>query len=118
MALIRAEAKLNRDEPLSEVVSEIDAVRTKTAADDPLGIGAGLPTYSGAVSESALREEILRQRRAELYLQGLALADARRLGGEVSDRENPGAFERNRNFYPYPDEERRNNPNTPDNPGF
>jgi hypothetical protein len=118
MALIRAEAKLNRDEPLSEVVSEIDAVRTKTAADDPLGIGAGLPAYSGAVSESALREEILRQRRAELYLQGLALADARRLGGEVSDRENPGAFERNRNFYPYPDEERRNNPNTPDNPGF
>lgn len=118
MALIRAEARLNSDAPLSEVVAEIDAIRTKTVADDPLGIGADLPAYSGDVEESALREEILRQRRAELYLQGLALADARRLGNDVSDRENPGSFERNRNFYPYPDEERRNNPNTPSNPAF
>jgi hypothetical protein len=118
MALIRAEARLNSNAPLSEVVSEIDAIRTKVAAADPLGIGADLPAYSGTVSESALRDEILRQRRAELYLQGLALADARRLGGDVSDRENPDPFERNRNFYPYPDEERRNNPNTPANPDF
>ena len=118
MSLIRAEAKLNQGDPASEVISEIDAVRTKTPDEDPVGIGADLSAYSGGTSEADLREEILRQRRAELYLQGLALADSRRLGLDVSDRQNPGAFERNRNFYPYPAQERRNNPNTPEDPAF
>lgn len=118
LPLIRAEAKLNQGAPSSEVISEIDAVRTKTPTEDPLGIGAGLSAYSGGTSDGALREEILRQRRAELYLQGLALADSRRLGPDVSDRQSPGAFERNRNFYPYPAQERRNNPNTPEDPDF
>jgi len=118
MSLIRAEAKLNQGDPDSEVISEIDAVRTKAPSEDPVGIGADLSAYSGGTSEADLREEILRQRRAELYLQGLALADSRRLGPDVSDRQNPGAFERNRNFYPYPAQERRNNPNTPEDPAF
>jgi len=118
LPLIRAEAKLNQGAAASDVIAEIDAVRTKAPGEDPVGIGADLSAYSGGTSEAALREEILRQRRAELYLQGVALADSRRLGPDVSDRQNPGAFERNRNFYPYPAQERRNNPNTPEDPGF
>lgn len=49
---------------------------------------------------------------------GTGLADSRRLGPEVSNRQDPGPFERNRNFYPYPDQESRNNPNTPESPNF
>jgi hypothetical protein len=65
------------------------------------------------VTSSALLTEIYRQRAAELYLQGLRWEDSRRLG-----RPGPPTSldERNRNFWPYPDQERRNNPNTPANP--
>jgi hypothetical protein len=120
MILIRAEAKLNQGSPLSEVVSTIDSVRTDLGPA-PYGITAGLQPYSQTgrpTTEAALRTEILRQRRAELYLQGLALADSRRLGPEVGDQENPSFSERARNFYPYPDQESRNNTNTPANPDF
>jgi starch-binding outer membrane protein, SusD/RagB family len=112
MMLIRAEAyvRLHR---LPDAVGEINAVRTKTAAEDPLGLGADLSPYAGAINEDALLTEIYRQRTAELYLQGLRLEDSRRLG-----RPGPPAsmVERNRDYYPYPDQERRNNPNTPPNP--
>jgi hypothetical protein len=120
MILIRAEAKLNQGDPLSEVVSTIDSVRTDLGPA-PYGITAGLQPYSQTgrpTTEAALQAEILRQRRAELYLQGLALADSRRLGSAVSDQENPPFSERARNFYPYPDQESRNNPNTPESPDF
>jgi hypothetical protein len=120
MILIRAEAKLNQGGPLSEVVSAIDSVRTDLGPA-PYGITAELPSYSQTgrpTNEAALQTEILRQRRAELYLQGLALADRRRLGPDVSDRENPPFSERARNFYPYPDQESRNNTNTPESPDF
>lgn len=120
MILIRAEAKLNQGVPLGEVVSAIDSVRTDLGPA-PYGITAELQPYSQTgrpVTESALRTEILRQRRAELYLQGLALADSRRLGPPVDNQENPSFSERARNFYPYPDQESRNNPNTPGSPSF
>lgn len=121
LPLIRAEAKLNMDGATQAVVDEIDRVRTDSLEDDipsPFGIVAGLPPYNGPMTEEALQTEILRQRRAELYLMGTGLADSRRLGPEVSNRQNPGPFERNRNFYPYPDQESRNNPNTPESPDF
>lgn len=112
MILIRAEAHVQLHD-LPSAVAEIDSIRTKTAAEDPLGLGADLPPYSGSVTEDALLTEIYRQRAAELYLQGLRLEDSRRLG-----RPGPpeSMVERNRNYYPYPDQERRNNPNTPPNP--
>jgi hypothetical protein len=118
MALIRAEAKLRAGAPASEVVDEIDAVRTKTPSEDVFGVGADLPPYSGATTDAALETEILRQRRAELFMQGLGLEDRRRLGPDLSptDAENAGPFTRTRNFYPYPQQERINNPNTPENP--
>ena len=112
MILIRAETHVRLNE-LGTAVAEIDSIRTKTASEDPLGLGADLPAYSGAVNADALLTEIYRQRAAELYLQGLRLEDSRRLG-----RPGPPTSldERNRNYYPYPDQERRNNPNTPPNP--
>lgn len=109
--LIRAEAHLRLDR-FSEAVAEIDAVRTKTAAEDPLGLGAGLGAYAGALTVEALEEEIYRQRAAELYLAGTRWEDSRRL-----NRPGPPTLtERNRNFFPYPDQERQNNPNTPADP--
>ncbi len=112
LALIRAEAHL-RNGDLASAVAEIDAVRTKTPAQDPLGIGAGLPPYSGPVTVAALEEEIYRQRAAELFLTGMRFEDSRRLA-----RPGPPAdlTERNRNWYPYPTQERLNNPNTPPDP--
>jgi len=78
-----------------------------------VGLGANLPAYSGPVTAPALLTEIYRQRAAELYLQGLRFEDARRLG-----RPGPPSslVERNRNYWPYPNQERQNNPNTPADP--
>ena len=122
LPLIRAEAKLSMNGATQEVVDEIDRVRTDSLGSDdipsPFGIAAELSPYNGPMTEEALRTEILRQRRAELYLLGTGLADNRRLGPEVNNRQDPGPFERSRNFYPYPDQERRNNPNTPESPEF
>jgi hypothetical protein len=110
--LIKAEANVRLNN-LAAAVTEINAIRTKTAAQDPFGVGAGLPAYSGAVSAEALLTEIFRQRSAELFMNGLRLEDSRRL-----NRPGPGAAnaERNRNFYPYPDQERLLNPSTPPDP--
>ncbi|NBB85656.1 MAG: hypothetical protein GVY12_05445 [Bacteroidetes bacterium] len=114
MDLIRAEALVRSGGSVDDIVAAIDAVRTKTSADDPFGLGAGLEAYAGDVTEAALLEEIWRQRRAELFLQGLGLEDSRRLGPSMPDPADP--FARNRNFYPYPQQERDNNPNVPDDP--
>jgi len=114
MALIRAEALLRLGRAPGEVIAEIDAVRTKTPDDDPIGLGAGLPPYNGPTSAEALEAEILRQRRAELFLLGLGLEDLRRLGPDAPDPDD--SFARTRNFYPYPLQERTNNPNTPEDP--
>jgi hypothetical protein len=112
IALIRAEANVQLGN-LPAAVQDINAIRTKKAADDPVGLGANLPAYSGPVTAPALLTEIYRQRAAELYLQGLRLADSRRLG-----RPGPptSSLERNRNYWPYPNQERQNNPNTPADP--
>jgi starch-binding outer membrane protein, SusD/RagB family len=114
LRLIRAEAYVRLGN-LASAVTEINAIRTKTAAQDPFGVGAALPVYSGAVTSDALLQEIYAQRCAELFWSGLRLEDSRRLG-----RPGPTASpsERNRNFYPYPAQERVNNPNTPANPAI
>jgi hypothetical protein len=50
-----------------------------------------------------------------LYLSGLRLDDSRRFGRPTP----PGSLvERNRNFYPYPQQERTNNPNVPADPAI
>ena len=115
MNLIRAEAHIRLNE-LNLAVDEINSIRTKTAADDPLGIGADLPAYSGPVTEDALVTEVYRQRTAELYLTGMRFDDMRRLDRPVPSAEPSLNAERNRVYYPYPRNERQNNPNTPPNP--
>ncbi|MFD1142996.1 RagB/SusD family nutrient uptake outer membrane protein [Larkinella insperata] len=110
--LIRAEALVRSNGDLTAAVADINAVRTQTTGD-PFGVYAGLPAYSGPVTAEALLQEIYRQRGAELFLTGQRLEDSRRFG-----RPAPPAnlTERNRNFYPYPDQERLTNPNTPADP--
>lgn len=106
--LIRAEANARLAKPAADVLADIDAVRTKKAVDDPFGLGAGLAAYAGATTQTALLDEIFRQRTVELFLQGVRLEDSRRFG-------RPAA-ERNRTFLPYPNQERINNANTPADP--
>lgn len=115
MNLIRAEAYARTDQP-DNAVDEIDVVRTKQASEDVFELGANLPEYSGATDESSLIEEIFRQRSAELYLTGMRFEDARRLDRPEVPSDPPLSAERNRNYYPYPTQERQGNPNTPNNP--
>jgi starch-binding outer membrane protein, SusD/RagB family len=112
MTLIKAEV-LARQDKLTEAVVELDKIRTKTT--DPLNVTAKLKAYSGATTKSAILDEIYRQRCIELYLTGLKLDDSRRFG-----RSGPDAtvFERNRNFFPYPQTERDNNSSTPADPAL
>jgi hypothetical protein len=113
MLLIQAEARVRQND-LPGAESALNAVRTKAPADDPFGIGADLPAYDGPQTAEALLAAIHQERRAELFLQGVALEDMRRLGAEEPDPDD--SFARSRNFYPYPQQERQNNPNTPENP--
>ena len=113
LALIRAEANVRLGN-LAAAVADIDRVRTDT--DDPFGVNAALAPYSGPVTEAALLAEIFYNRATELYLQGLRLEDARRLGQPGPTSGN--AFQRTRNFYPYPQTEEQANPNTPADPAI
>ncbi len=112
MTLIRAEV-LARQNKLSDAIAELNKIRTKTA--DSFGVTAKLAAYSGAETQAAVLEEIYKQRCIELYLSGLRLDDSRRFGRPGPAETN---FERNRNFFPYPNVERDNNQNnTPADPG-
>lgn len=116
MNLIRAEAYVNLDQP-QLAVDEINAIRTKTAAEDPFGLGAELSEYSGGLDDDSLFTEIYRQRTAELFMTGLRFDDMRRLDRPEPSGTNPTLdSERNRIWYPYTNQERNNNPNTPPNP--
>lgn len=111
MLLIRAEAFARKNQ-ISEAITELNRVLTKN--NDPFGVNANQPAYSGPETQEAVLLEIYRQRCIELYLTGLRLEDSRRFG-----RPGPGqtGAERNRNYYPYPFTERSNNPiNTPNDP--
>ncbi len=115
MNLIRAEAHVHLDEP-GMAVNEIDNIRTKKPSEDPFGVGADLPAYSGGTSDAELFEEIYQQRSAELYLTGMRFEDMRRLNRPVPSDDPPFSATRNRVYYPYPTQERQNNTNTPENP--
>jgi starch-binding outer membrane protein, SusD/RagB family len=112
MLLIQAEAYARKND-LPNAKKFLDSVLTKTPANDAFGLGADLPAYAGALTQPALLLEIYKNRSIELYLSGLKFEDSRRFG-----RPAPGApdAERSRNFYPYPQQERDGNPNTPGDP--
>ena len=111
MTLIKAECYARQSPPgLSDAVEELNKILTKKPADDPFGIGADQPPYSGAVTAPAILDEIYRQRCIELFMSGLKLEDMRRFNRPESERK--------RNFFPYPFRERDNNSNTPPDPVF
>ncbi|MCU0395792.1 MAG: RagB/SusD family nutrient uptake outer membrane protein [Chitinophagaceae bacterium] len=112
VTLIKAECYARAND-LNNAVTELNKVLTKKAAADPFGIGADLPAYAGASTQSAILTEIYRNRCIELYMQGWKMEDLRRFG-----RSNTPNVEKNRNFYPYPFRERDNNANTPNDPTF
>ena len=89
-------------------VNELNKIRTKQPTADPFGVGAGLPAYSGALTQAAILTEIYRNRCIELYMQGFKMEDMRRFA-----RSNTPNVEKRRNFFPYPFRERDNNKNTP-----
>ncbi|SFQ71472.1 RagB/SusD family nutrient uptake outer membrane protein [Hymenobacter arizonensis] len=117
MRLIRAEVYLRQATPdLTAALADINAVRTQSSGD-PFGVHANLPAYSGPVTVPALLTEVYKQRSSELYLSGLRLEDSRRFGRPTpTPTPTPGLLERTRNFYPYPQQERVNNPSTPNDP--
>lgn len=119
MLLIQAEA-LARTNQLPQAKTALDLVLTKTT--DAFGLGAGLPVYSGPVTQVDLLNEIYRNRCIELYLSGLKLEDSRRFGRlapPLNTNPLPATVERSRNFYPYPQQERDGNPtNTPADPAI
>ncbi|GEP98263.1 RagB/SusD family nutrient uptake outer membrane protein [Chitinophaga cymbidii] len=112
MQLIIAE-NYARQSLFVQAKTALDAVRTKTT--DIYGIGADQPPYSGPMTQPAMLTDIYKQRRLEMFLCGQELEDSRRFGRPGPNQ--PGE-ERNRNFYPYPQIERDNNPNTPPDPAI
>ncbi|MBE7178033.1 MAG: RagB/SusD family nutrient uptake outer membrane protein [Mucilaginibacter polytrichastri] len=114
MRLIKAESILRSNGSTTDALAEINAVRTQTSGD-PFGIYPGLAAYAGDPSREALLVEVYRQRCAELFLSGQKWEDTRRFNRPAAAA---GGAERNRNFYPYPDQERLNNPNTPADPAI
>ncbi len=115
--LIKAEAyAMNND--LSTAVVYINMVREK--GNDIFGVNANLNPWTGdADNKDAIIDEIFRNRSIELFMSGLRLEDSRRIHSNfVPSQQEDYLSERNRNFYPYPAEERFNNLNTPDDPSI
>lgn len=110
MILIKAEVAARQNQ-IDNAITELDKVLTKM--DDPFGVNAALPAYSGDNSQDAVLLEIYKNRAIELFMLGLKLEDSRRFNRPGPNDTDP---ERNRNFYPYPNVERDNNPNTPADP--
>jgi len=117
MLLNKAEAYARLGQ-LPDAVIQLNLVRQKN--NDPLGVNANLPAWTGdETSQSDILEEIYKNRSIELFLTGMRFEDSRRFhpNFNVPSASNT-TNERNRNFYPYPTKERENNPNTPPDPSI
>ena len=117
MLLNKAEAYA-RQSQLTDAVIQLNLVRQKN--NDPLGVNANLPAWTGnETSQSDILEEIYKNRCIELFLTGMRFEDSKRFHPNfvVPSAANTNN-ERNRNFYPYPTIERENNPNTPADPSI
>lgn len=108
ITLIKAECYA-RQNNLTDGLTELNKVVTKTRTQDSLGVGAGLPQVV-ATTQTELLDLIYKHRRIELFMAGLALEDERRFA-------RPEA-ERKRSYFPYPFVERNDNINTPQDPTF
>jgi tetratricopeptide (TPR) repeat protein len=112
VSLIKAECYARKND-LANALTELNKVLTKT--NDVYGVNANLPAYAGEQSQSALLQEIYRNRCIELFNSGMKLEDSRRFNRPGP---NDTGAERSRNYYPYPNSERDNNPNTPPDPAI
>jgi len=112
MLLIQAEAYTRKGDFVNGK-KFLDSVLKKTPAQDVFGIGANLPAYSGPLNQPSLLQEIYKNRCIELFMSGLKLSDSRRYQRPGPNNLNA---ERNRNYYPYPLQERFGNPKTPVDP--
>lgn len=112
-----AEAYARSNEP-GNAVSYLNAVLTK--ADDVYGLNAAMAdqsSYLSSLSQDELLEEIYKNRCIELFFTGQRLVDSRRFHPALAISPSVDlSSERNRNYYPYPQEERDNNPNCPADP--
>jgi hypothetical protein len=83
MTLIRAEVAA-RQSRLTDALAHVNEVRTQCSSpvDEPVACLPAL-TLADVPTQDALLEEILRQRRYELYLQSLRWSDLRRFGEPV-----------------------------------
>lgn len=109
ITLIKAEAYARQATPdLTNSLAELNKVVTKTT--DPFGVNANLPSLVGPYTAADLLNLIYKHRSIELFMSGLKLEDMRRFNQPQADRK--------RNFFPYPNQERDNNTNTPANPAF
>ena len=112
MLLIQAEAYTRNGDYINGK-KFLDSVLKKTPAQDVFGVGANLPAYTGPIDAPSLLKEIYKNRCIELFMSGMKLEDSRRFERPGPTAANP---ERNRNYYPYPLQERSSNPNTPKDP--
>ena len=116
MLLIKAEAYAMTDLP--SALAPLNAVREKT--DDVFGVNAGLGAWTGdATDQEAVLNEIFKNRSIELFLTGMRLEDSRRIHSSFTPSNAVDyVSERNRNYYPYPYEEKANNANCPADPSI
>ncbi len=117
MLLNKAEAYARQNQ-LPDAVIQLNLVRQKN--NDPLGVNANLPAWTGnETNQNDILEEIYKNRCIELFLTGMRFEDSKRFhpNFNVPSAANT-TNERNRNFYPYPTIERENNPNTPADPNI
>jgi hypothetical protein len=113
MLLIQAEAYARKND-LVNAQLYLDSVLTKRT--DVFRVGADLPPYSGPSTQADLLLEIYRNRCIELYMSGMKLEDSRRFGRPGPT--NTTGAERTRDFYPYPQQERDGNQQTPEDPAI
>jgi starch-binding outer membrane protein, SusD/RagB family len=112
MLLIQAEAYTRKGDYINGK-KFLDSVLKKTPAQDVFGVGANLPAYTGPLDAPSLLKEIYKNRCIELFMSGMKLSDSRRF---LRPGPNDLNAERNRNYYPYPLQERSGNPKTPADP--
>ena len=121
MLLNKAEAYA-RESDLPNAVIQLDLVRTKTT--DPYGVTANLVdwvTFGGDPNDqTAILEEIYKNRGIEMFLTGMRFEDSRRFHPNLLTAPNPPntTNERNRNYYPYPKIETDNNNLVPNQPAL
>ncbi|HJP86922.1 MAG TPA: RagB/SusD family nutrient uptake outer membrane protein [Gemmatimonadaceae bacterium] len=104
MKLIKAEALVRSNSPTTEALALVNEVRTQTSSpvDEPV---AGLPPVVLA-TQAELLAEIAKQRRYELYEQGLRWEDTRRFGTALTTTPTQP-------FLPIPQQECNTNPANP-----